>query len=276
MERVGEGTWFALDRKLFTSSLWFDSPWKLKIFIYLVGNANHDTGHFMGIEILRGELIRSYRTIADECGYMIGYRLKKPSFDTVRRICEALTKEQRIVQRTVHCGTLFKIINYDKLQPNQESRTVQRTQEGPFKGAAVTVHNKNDKNVNNEKNKDIGGEEKKRRHQLPSDFILSEKLIQFAKEHGVNGDRIKSVFDHFCEHHQSRGNVMQRWDLAFRTWIRNDENFKNKRSVADKKSGVQRTMEIFARREHERNQSQAEGGCNSDANDKLLPNRTDG
>lgn len=148
MERVGQGTWFAIDRKIFSSDLWFASPWKLKIFIYLLGNANHEPGHFMGVDIDRGELIRSYRTIQSDCSYKIGYRIKKPSFDTVRRICEELTKESRIVQRTVHCGTLFKIINYNELQPNYTQRTVQRKRESSFNDRSTPVHNNNNKNNN--------------------------------------------------------------------------------------------------------------------------------
>jgi hypothetical protein len=151
MERVGQGTWFAIDRKIFSSDLWFASPWKLKIFIYLLGHANHDDAIFMGIPLKRGELIRSYRTIAKDCGYKVGYRLKKPAMDTVRRICEELTKDERIVQRTVHIGTLIKILNYDELQPKSEERTVQRTSEPSFNDRSIGVQDKKNKEELNKK-----------------------------------------------------------------------------------------------------------------------------
>ena len=60
MEREGEGTKFTLDRKLFSSDIWYDSPWKLKMWIYLIGNANHTDGHFMGIPIKRSR--RSWKS----------------------------------------------------------------------------------------------------------------------------------------------------------------------------------------------------------------------
>lgn len=155
MERVGEGTWFAIDRKIFSSDLWFSSPWKLKIFIYLLGHANHESNSFMGIELNRGELIRSYRTIAKDCGYKIGYRLKQPSLDTVRRICEELTKELRIQQRTVHQGTIFTIINYNELQPLPRQRTERRTVKQSYSDRTATVQDKNTEELMN--NKNMGG-----------------------------------------------------------------------------------------------------------------------
>jgi hypothetical protein len=222
MERIGEGTWFAIDRKIFSSDLWFASPWKLKIFLYLLGNANHEPGTFMGIEINRGELIRSFRTIQNDCAYKIGYRLKKPSFDTVRRVCEDLTKELRIVQRSVHCGTLFKILNYNELQPNIKQRSDQRKRESSFNGAEVTVQNNNVKNVNNEKETNRAAN---RRHKIPPDFSLTEHLLQIANNYGLNGDRVHTVFEHFKAHHESRGSTMLNWDKAWVTWVIKDKSF---------------------------------------------------
>ena len=152
MDRTGEGTTFTIDRKIFSSDIWFSSPWKLKIWIYLLGHANHKDNTFMGQEIKRGQLIRSLRTIQDDCSYKIGYRTKKPSLDTVRRVCEALTKELRIEQRTVHTGTMFTVCNYNNLQPKQKQRTEQRTDTSSYNDRTMTVQDKNDKNVKNNNN----------------------------------------------------------------------------------------------------------------------------
>ena len=171
VEREGEGTKFTVDRKIFTSDIWAASPWKLKIWIYLIGNANHTDGYFMGIPIKRGQIIRSYRTLAKSCGYYIGYRFKKPSTSTVRRFCEELTKEQRIVQRTVHCGTLFTICNYNKLQPFLKRRTEQRRPKLSNSGGTAAEQNKNVKNV------------KKYSYSLNSnEFRLSELLLNLILE----------------------------------------------------------------------------------------------
>jgi len=144
MARDGEGTKFTLDRKIFTSDIWYDSPWVLKIWIYLLGHANHKSEEWMGIKIRRGQLIRSYRTIAKDCAYKIGYRLKKPSVDTVRRICEEFTKAGRIEQRNVQFGTLFTILNYNKLQPMRKRESYNEPDSASYNGRTVTVQDKND------------------------------------------------------------------------------------------------------------------------------------
>jgi len=147
--RVGEDTKFTIDRKIFSSDIWYAPPLKLKVWIYLFGNANHKDGNFMGIPIKRGQLIRSYETIAKECGYKIGYRMHCPNKSTIFRICEELTKELRVQRRTQRYGTLFTICNYNELQPMiKRERNDERNDP-----ATIAQHNKNDKN---EKNKDIG------------------------------------------------------------------------------------------------------------------------
>lgn len=142
MDRIGTGTKFTLDRKIFSSDIWFASPWKLKIWVYLIGNANHTDGQFKGISIKRGQLIRSYRRIAKDCGYYVGYRYEKPSVSTVKRICEDFTKDARTTRRTTHAGTLFTICNYNELQPFPKSE-----RHNERRGSGTTAEqNKNDKN----------------------------------------------------------------------------------------------------------------------------------
>jgi len=141
MERPGEGTKFTLDRKIFSSDIWFASPWKLKIFLYLLGNANHKNGNWKGIALKRGEVIRSYRRIAQDCGYKIGYRWKRPSISTVSQICEELTKELRIERRTERGAQIITILNYDDLQPLRKHEPNDETKDY----RTITEHNNNDK-----------------------------------------------------------------------------------------------------------------------------------
>lgn len=155
MERKGEGTTFTIDRKIFSSDIWFDSPWKLKIWIYLIGHANYKDNHFMGIPLKRGQLIRSYRKIREDCGYKVGYRMKYPSLDTIRRVCEDLTKELRISTRTVQAGTLITINNYNEMQPPLKQRTERRTEQIPYSDRTVTVQDNKDNKENNKKNINI-------------------------------------------------------------------------------------------------------------------------
>jgi len=139
-ERDGEGTKFTLDRKIFSSDIWYASPWKLKIWIYLIGHANHKDSTVMGISVKRGQLIRSYRKIVEDCSYKVGFRTKKPSLDTIKGVCDALEREGRIVRgkvpvrierknarRTERNVTLFTVCNYNDLQAFPKARTEQQT-----------------------------------------------------------------------------------------------------------------------------------------------------
>ena len=116
--RDGEGTKFTIDRKIFSSDIWQSSPWKLKIWIYLIGQANHTPKEYAGIIIKRGEIVRSYRTIAENCGYKIGYRLKKPSLHTIYNVISELKNEGRIKIRMLTYEEMTK-----KLRRNDESNT---------------------------------------------------------------------------------------------------------------------------------------------------------
>lgn len=147
MENKSNGTKFNIDRKIFHSDIWFSSPWKLKIWIYLIGHANYKENNFMGIKLKRGQLIRSYRRIAKDCSYKIGYRVKRPAIDTIKRICEELTKELRISKRTVHGGTLFTVLNYGKLQAFSKHEPYSE----PNSHRTATVQDKN--NIIKNKNK---------------------------------------------------------------------------------------------------------------------------
>lgn len=136
MHRKGNGTKFIIDRKIFSSDIWWASPWKLKIWIYLLGQANYKENEYMGIRLKRGQLIRSYRTVQKDCAYKIGYRLKKPSLHTIRRIYEELTKDGRITIRKTRQGSLVTIIKYDDFQRFDLRRAQRKDYEG-HKGGTV-------------------------------------------------------------------------------------------------------------------------------------------
>ena len=115
---------FTLDRKI-----WQASPWKLKIWIYLSEQANRVDTTYQGIEIKKGQIFRSYRQIAKDVSYKIGYRTEKPSAPTIERIVKELIEEERIIQRKLHHGILYTICDFEALRASPESRTLQRSEQ---------------------------------------------------------------------------------------------------------------------------------------------------
>ena len=157
---------------------------------------------------------------------------KKCSIETglseqiVRSCLLSLKSTNNLTIKTTNKFSIISITNWDSYQVDEcefnQQITSKPTNNQPTNNQQITTY-KNIKNIKNIK-EDIGPT-KKRRHQLPQEFILSENLVQFAKKNGINGNRIKEVFEHFCDYHRSRGNTMLDWDRAFMTWVRNDKKF---------------------------------------------------
>lgn len=131
-KRKGEGTKFQIDRKFFTSDIWLSgSIWKLRLFIWLIGHVNIEPHQWQGILIKRGQIVHSYRSIAEEIAYTKGYVVYKPSISQVSRLFQELIKENRVKrnplpalknkdknlkQRMQQTGYLITLVNFNALQ----------------------------------------------------------------------------------------------------------------------------------------------------------------
>jgi hypothetical protein len=52
---------------------------------------------------------------------------------------------------------------------------------------------------------------------LPADFTLTREMSDYAFEHGR---RPRALFEDFCDHWRSKGEVRRDWEAAFRLWVR--------------------------------------------------------
>jgi hypothetical protein len=76
-----------------------------------------------------------------------------------------------------------------------------------------------------------GSNKRKKKNQsipLPRDFHLDEKDRAFAKERGVDADR---VFPRFVAYHQAKGGLMYDWHAAWRTWVLNEDSWGGQRRL---------------------------------------------
>ena len=115
--------------------------------------------------------------------------------------------------------TRIKIINYETYDPK---RNGSGTEVKRKRNAGETQVN-TDKKVKNVKNTREGG--LKRAKQIPSDFILSDPMQQYALSKGIPSHRIESIFEQFLNHHKAKGSVMKDWTAAWRTWCFNEYKF---------------------------------------------------
>lgn len=112
--------WIKLHRELFESDIWNDVS-TFRLFLYLISQASHKDGvKTKGIEIKRGQYIRSYRKLADDLSYKEGRGYKKYSLSTIKSCVNKLIEAERVNVKETEVGTLFTIVNYAKYQDLEE------------------------------------------------------------------------------------------------------------------------------------------------------------
>lgn len=76
------------------------------------------------------------------------------------------------------------------------------------------------------KAKTVPGATNGRKTVYPSDFVPNERAGQIAKAQGQN---LNALLVEFKDCHTAKGSLFLDWQAAFRTWLRNDLKFKEKR-----------------------------------------------
>ena len=150
-----------LSRKLLDNEIMAKPPLYLKVWIYLLTNAQHKD--YKGLK--RGQLFTSIPKIQEAMSYMVGYRKETPSYKQIRGVldwlrfpCEGTTKDERRgsmidITKGTH-GMVVTIVNYDLYQ---DPKNYEGHSEGHNEGIAKDErrarqgHNIN-KNVKNDKN----------------------------------------------------------------------------------------------------------------------------
>ena len=128
--------WIKLHRQIFDSDLWSDVV-AFRLFTYLLMMAAHQDGiKINGIELKRGQYIRSYRNLAKDLGYVEKRGVKQHSISTIKRNVEKLVKSGRVNAIETDYGTLFTIVNYDKYQGSGDALEDKRNTQNEFYGTS--------------------------------------------------------------------------------------------------------------------------------------------
>lgn len=116
--------WIKLHRKILDNDIWHD-PTAYRLFTLLLLKAAHKDGiKINGIELKRGQYLRSYSKLAEDLGYRKGTGIKKVHRSTVLRTIKKLVEFGMVSTSETSSGTLFTILNYEKYQGedvNQET-----------------------------------------------------------------------------------------------------------------------------------------------------------
>jgi len=128
------GGFFMTARKIFNSELWKKPPMYLKLWLWIVGNANHSDSK--DGKVKRGQLITSYDIMANTLGYCHNRQLIFPTIKQLRIILQWLEDHDMIKviplkasdsrtsanwgrhhgQTRAYIGLLIHIVNYDTYQ----------------------------------------------------------------------------------------------------------------------------------------------------------------
>lgn len=181
--------WISLHRKVFESELWNDVT-TFRLFVYLLIHASHQDGiKIGGIELKRGQWIRSTRKLAEDLSYKEGRGLKKYSTKTINKCIHKLVNAERVSIQETEVGTLFTITNYALYQDvsTQKEETGNGTgNEGETKGKRTGNNNNNANNANNA-NKDKKTSSRKRVYDKESvEYQLALRLFKRIKENDPN------------------------------------------------------------------------------------------
>jgi hypothetical protein len=108
--------WIKLHRKIVDHEIWNDVN-TFRLFVLLMINASHQDGtKINGIEIKKGQYLRSYSKLAEDLSYKEGRGTKKVAKSTVLRSVNKLVSNGMVsIQETEH-GTLFTVLKYQLYQ----------------------------------------------------------------------------------------------------------------------------------------------------------------
>lgn len=93
--RIPDGG-FTLARKTFTSPIWFKDPLYLKLWVWIIGKANHEDIEKNGFRYKRGQIVTSYNKIIKALTYRHNRKTYPPSLKKVRIMLQWLADEGMI------------------------------------------------------------------------------------------------------------------------------------------------------------------------------------
>jgi len=153
MDKINGG-FYLKARCIQNSEIAHAPPHVREIWDWLLKEANHRDKKVNGMEIKRGQCLRSYKDIQDGLHWMVGWRKMTYSNTQCEIAMKWLKKRVMVATQKTTRGMVITILNYEKYQTveNYESHkeTYKRTTVKPQSSHTI---NKNVKNVKNEKNK---------------------------------------------------------------------------------------------------------------------------
>lgn len=156
---------------------------------------------------------------------------------TVRRHLSSLEKAGRIVRKKRGIEGGGRVSDYyvlgDELAKMAANLTGQSMRTNRPNGAE-NVHEMAGKQEVNRKEQEVPPvvpppkRKAKRSVPIPEGWVPNEKNIEHALSKNFSHEEINHEADRFRDHHLAKGSVFKDWDAAWRTWIANSIQFRNR------------------------------------------------
>ncbi|HEY9222333.1 MAG TPA: hypothetical protein VIO43_12245 [Lutibacter sp.] len=209
--------WIKLHRQLLDSDLWKSEPFtRGQAWVDLLLLANHQESFFYkrGVKIIvkRGQLARSEVELSDRW---------KWSRTKVRKFLNDLKKEQQIEQQKTNVTQVVSIVNYELYQKKEQQTGQQKNSKRTAKEQQKNTY-KNDKNVNNDKNKvedvyiDI--------NILKDNYLKNERLVKvFCESQKIENQQLIKSLNEFNIELSNKNQFLKTDDdytSHFKNWYR--------------------------------------------------------
>jgi len=235
------GGYILQPRAIDESDIMKHPPIDRELWFYIIRKVNHaDNGKYK-----RGSGFFSFNDIQSDLEWFVGYRREvysKPQITkSLRRLCEG----NMIATAKATRGILITVCKYDYYQDasNYESNA-ENTSKKERNHLGGRTKNKNDKNINNEKNIEHNSVLDARK------LKFAQTLTPFVAQYGK--ETIREFYEYWTEPNKSKTKFRQElektWDAKRRldTWVKNDFSKKEKSSgQKEKESKLQNNISVF-------------------------------
>jgi hypothetical protein len=107
---------FQTSREIFSNSIWRNIV-EFRLFFLIYGHAVFkDDIKLHGMNLKRGQWVRSYRNLQGDLEYIENRSVKRYSLSVLKRAIDSLVKDNRLKIEGCELGTLFEVVNYAKYQ----------------------------------------------------------------------------------------------------------------------------------------------------------------
>ena len=128
-------------RRLKESAIWLQDPHYLRLWTYLLLSVRWDEKPIQkgSITIGRGQVLKSFRRIADDNEWRENRALKKWSTSRVKRMLDWLSENEMVSLQGTEVGTLITVLNFNDYQDPETYRLEPGTQSERSRNAVGTI-----------------------------------------------------------------------------------------------------------------------------------------